>query len=68
MTIPALSLAHFRGLMERSVGPIQGLVARLAEAPEALAAFRREFEDLAAPYYADNLLHQSYLLTRARAR
>lgn len=68
MRIPALSLPHFRGFTERAVGPIQKLVERLATAPEQLAAVRAEFEALAAPYFTDNLIHQSYLLTRARAR
>ncbi len=68
MRVPALSLAHFRGFTERAVGPMQKLVERLAAAPEQLAAARAEFEALAAPYYADNLIHQSYLLTRAQAR
>jgi SAM-dependent methyltransferase len=68
MTVPTLSLPHLRGFMERSVGPLQKLVERLAGEPGALAAVRGEFEALAAPYYRDNLVHQSYLLARARAR
>jgi SAM-dependent methyltransferase len=68
MEFPALSLAHFRAFMERSVGPMQKLVERLADDPGRLKAVRAEFESLAAPYYVDNVVHQSYLLTRAQAR
>lgn len=66
MTIPALSVAHIRTFMEHSVGPMQKLVERLAGDPPALAAVRSGFEALAAPYVRDNLLHQTYLLTRAK--
>jgi SAM-dependent methyltransferase len=68
MGVPALSLAHLRGFMERSVGPLQKLVERLATEPAKLAAVRAGFEALAAPYYIDNIVRQSYLLTRAYAR
>ncbi len=68
MTIPALSIAHFRAFMERSVGPMQKLVEHLAAEPRKLGAVRAEFEALAAPYYFDNVVHQGYLLTRAPAR
>ena len=68
MTFPALSIAHFRLFMERAVGPIQKLVERLQAEPEKLAAVRAEFDALAAPYYADNVVRQDYLLTRAQAR
>jgi len=54
--------------MERSVGPIQALVARLTDEPQTLREVRAEFEALVAPYYVDNVVHQSYLLTRAQAR
>lgn len=68
MAFPALSLAHFRLFMERSVGPMQKLVESLAGEPQKLDAIRAEFEALAAPYYLDNVVHQGYLLTRAQAR
>lgn len=67
MTISALSLPHLREFMERSIGPMQKLVERLADDPDKLQAIREEFELLAAPYYRDNQLQQSYLLTRAQA-
>lgn len=68
MTFPALSLAHFRGFIERSVGPMQKLVEGLASEPQKLSALRAEFDALVAPYYVDNVVQQGYLLTRAGAR
>lgn len=68
MHFPALSLQHFRHFMEHSIGPMQKLVESLAGDPPRLAAIRAEFEALAAPYYVDNVVHQSYLMTRARAK
>jgi SAM-dependent methyltransferase len=66
MRFSALSIPHFRLFMERSVGPIQKLVESMAVDPPKLAAFRAEFEALAAPYHFDNVMHQDYLLTRAQ--
>lgn len=68
MTVAALSLGHFRLFMERSVGPIQTLVDSLASDPAKLSAVRAEFEGLASPYYADNVVQQDFLLTRTKAR
>jgi SAM-dependent methyltransferase len=68
MHFPALSIGHFRLFLERSVGPMRKLVEGLAADPTKLAALRAEFDALAEPYYVDNVVHQSYLLTRARAR
>lgn len=64
----ALSVGHFREFMEHSGGPIAKLVARHADDPRALAALRAEFEALILPCFADNFIHQDYLLTRALAR
>lgn len=68
MLFSALSPAHYRLFMERSVGPMQKLVESLLGNPSKLEAIRAEFETLLAPYYSDNLVHQDYLLTRAQAR
>ncbi len=67
MAFPALSRSHYRLAMERTIGPLQKLVERLAGEPEKLAALRSEFESMAEPYYYDNVVHQDYVLTRARA-
>lgn len=68
MLFPALSVEHYRLFMEKSVGPMQKLVEALAGDPQKLAAIRAEFDALMRPYYSDNLMHQDYLLTRAKAR
>lgn len=68
MPFPALSIAHYRLFMERSIGPMQKLVESLAADPDKLAALRAEFEAMATPYYADNVVRQDYLLTGAKAR
>jgi hypothetical protein len=67
MSVPALSLGHFREFFERSIGPLQKVIEGFGGDERKLAELRRELDDLAAPYYADNLVHQDYLLTRASA-
>jgi hypothetical protein len=54
-----LSVPHFRSFLEEHIGPLA------ASDPARLAALRREIEDLATPYFADNRMDQDYLLTRA---
>lgn len=68
MSFPALSIEHYRLFMEKSVGPMQKLVESLAADKQKLAAIRAEFDTLVLPYYADNVVHQDYILTRANAR
>jgi SAM-dependent methyltransferase len=69
MTYPVLSLPHYRRFVEATIGPLQKLVESLvAAAPDQLTRFRAEFDALVTPYYIDNQIHQSYLLTRAQAR
>jgi len=68
MHVPALSVAHYRTFMERSIGPLQKVVESLAGEPERLAALRAEFEGIAAAHYAENVVEQAYLLTRAALR
>jgi hypothetical protein len=66
MLVPALSLAHFREATERASGAVVSLVETLAAAdPAKLATFRAGVEALAAEYFADNVVRQGYLLTRA---
>jgi SAM-dependent methyltransferase len=66
MRFPALSVAHYRVFMERSVGPMQKLVAQLDA--DALARLRAEYDAMTAGYYDGNQVHMDYLLTRAKAR
>jgi len=68
MIVPALSVAHYRLFMETSIGALQVLVETLADEGGKLAAIRAEFEALTRPYFADNLVHQDYILTRANTR
>jgi hypothetical protein len=68
MPVSALSLGHYRLFMELSIGPIRKLVESLADAPQQLEAVRREIEKIAKPYFADNLVRQEYVMTRAVAR
>lgn len=67
MSVPTLSPQHFRANLERTAGPLIKLVESLgASDPQKLAQFRREYENLVVEYYADNLVRQDYLLTRAK--
>jgi SAM-dependent methyltransferase len=68
MAYPALSLAHYRRFIEASIGPMRKVVEGLADAPDRLARVRADFEALVTPYYVDNQVQQSYLLTRASVR
>ena len=67
MAVPALSLPHYRSFLERSIGPMQKLIESV-DSPERLAALRAECEALAEPYFAENIVRQEYLLTKADAR
>jgi SAM-dependent methyltransferase len=66
MSVPALSLQHYRVSMEQTAGPVRKLVESLTgEDPLKLAACRRELEAIAAEYFDDNIVRQDYLMTRA---
>ncbi|MES1255432.1 MAG: methyltransferase domain-containing protein [Acidobacteriota bacterium] len=66
VVVPALSIPHYRDLLERSSGPVVKLVETLeATDPARLAAFRREYDALVALYFDQNGVRQDYLLTRA---
>ncbi|MDP9149307.1 MAG: class I SAM-dependent methyltransferase [Myxococcota bacterium] len=66
MNFQMLSVPHYRAFMETNVGPIAKLVQVLAASdPQKLVAFRREFDELVALYFADNVLRQDFLMTRA---
>jgi 2-polyprenyl-3-methyl-5-hydroxy-6-metoxy-1,4-benzoquinol methylase len=66
MTVPTLSPQHNRIRVERTAGPITKVIQQLTTtSPEALAAFRQEFESIVAEYLHDNVVRQEYLLSRA---
>ncbi len=69
MRFQMLSVQHQRLFLEANVGPVMKLVQTLSRTdPEKLRALRAELEQLISEYFADNILRQDYLLTRARKR
>ena len=68
MSVPALSPAHYRKVMEETLGPVVKLVASLQGEPAKLAAFRAELDAFIARHFKDNVLRQHYLMTRAVKR
>ena len=65
MHFPTLSPAHVRMFMEANIGPMEKLVESLQSDQTKLAAFRAEFEQLAATYFENNTLRQDFLMSRA---
>jgi SAM-dependent methyltransferase len=66
MAFPALSPKNYRAFLERTAGPMLKLVELLSGSdPERLSKFRGEYDALIAGYFADNIVRQDYLLTRA---
>jgi SAM-dependent methyltransferase len=66
LLFPTLSIQHYRHFMEGNLGPIKKVLQGFdASDPAKSAALRLELEQLAAPYFANNMLRQDYLLTRA---
>lgn len=65
MHFPALSLGHYRQSVEKTLGPVLKLVQDSKDDPSRLKQFRAELEALASCYYADNYIHQHYLMSRA---
>lgn len=66
MLFPLLSLRHLNQIIEETVGPARAL-AQSGDAA-TLEKYRAEVRELASPYYVDNVLQQSYLVTRAIKR
>ena len=62
---PGLSPEHLISLFERTGGPLIKLVESLKSEPARLKEFRSAFRNIIDPYYRENQLHQSYLMTRA---
>jgi SAM-dependent methyltransferase len=67
MAVPALSVNHYRLLIESTVGPMQTLVERLSADPQRLSAIRADYEALIDLHYLGNVVRHDYLLSRARA-
>ncbi|MBI5171226.1 MAG: class I SAM-dependent methyltransferase [Candidatus Eisenbacteria bacterium] len=66
MSINTLSPQHVRHFTEHTAGPVRKLVEALSGSDAAkLAAFRAEYDALAAEYFEMNQMRQSYLMTRA---
>lgn len=67
MRFPALSLAHYRDQFEQTSGPVRKLVQALRGEPQKLAAFRAEFEAIAARFFEpeQNVIRFDYLMSRA---
>lgn len=66
MSFQVLSPQHYRTFMEHRFGPAQKLIGWLeATDPAKATALRREMEELATQYFADNTVRQDFLMTRA---
>lgn len=66
MLFPTLSFGHYRKTVESTIGPVIKLVKESENDPQKLEQFRQELAQLFSHYYADNHIHQHYLLTRAK--
>jgi len=67
MAVPALSVNHYRLLIESTVGPMQTLIERFATNPQRLSEIRADYEALIDLHSAGNVVRHDYLLTRAQA-
>lgn len=70
MRFPALSIPHYCRSIEQGVGPLGKLVEKMRSDPAGLARLRADVEAVYAPYFDpdENVLRQSYLMTRAVKR
>jgi SAM-dependent methyltransferase len=68
MNFPALSPAHYRTSVEITLAPVVKLVETSKNEPEKLESFRRELETLISHYLDRNVVHQHFLMTRARKK
>jgi SAM-dependent methyltransferase len=62
---PALSPQHTRARQERTLGPLMKLLERLKGDAVKLAKLRADLEAMIGEVFADNAVHQHFLLTRA---
>ena len=65
---PALSPEHLMQTFARSGGPLAKLVESLKSDPARLKEFRAAYHRVIEPYFRENRLHQSFLMTRATKR
>jgi SAM-dependent methyltransferase len=66
MVVPTLSTRHYLSLMAATAAPIRKVAEQFADQPDKLGVFRREFESIAATYFAGNKIHQTFQMSRAR--
>lgn len=65
MAVPALTTRHLRLFQEAKAGPFIRAIQALQDAPDRLAAWRNEMEEVLGEYLQDNIVRHEYLLTRA---
>jgi SAM-dependent methyltransferase len=65
---PGLSLEHLIRGFERTSGLLVKVVESLKDDPARLKELRSALREVMRPYYRDNQLHQSFLMTRATKR
>jgi SAM-dependent methyltransferase len=68
LVAPGLSPEHLMRMFEQTAGPTVKLVESLKNDPVRLKEFRAAFREVLLPYFRDNQLHQSFLMSRARKR
>tara|TARA_B100000686_G_C16748134_1_gene950758 strand:- start:1035 stop:1829 length:795 start_codon:yes stop_codon:yes gene_type:complete len=62
---PALSPSHMRIFIESYIGPVMAVVSMLQDDQDKLSSFRKEMDELLNEYFKDNVVVQTYLMTRA---
>lgn len=63
-----LGVRHFLARLEATSPPMRKVLARLQGDAEGIANFRGQMEALIAPWFRDNAVKQSYLMTRGVKR
>lgn len=66
MSVPTLSIQHFRAFNEARLGPLQRTLEALDRTdPPRAQRLRREYDALVYDYFEDNQIKQDFLITRA---
>ncbi len=65
ITIPALSPQHYRAGMEAGAGPVYKAVEALKDKPAELAEFRSKLDAIIQRFFSENLIRQTFLMSRA---